>query len=289
MMVIQPKKIRSIIQKLCFFLLFAGITDQINSQELGLQLYSLRDQFKQDVPGTLQIIRDWGIEKIEGGENTYGLEQREFIGLLHKNKLDVVSVGAKYKELIDDLDKVAERAKAFGATYVMCPWIPHEGKLFSLADANKAIRVFNEAGKSLDEHGIRLVYHIHGYEFVPYKQGTLFDVMVQNSEHFDFEMDVFWVVHGGEDPLRLLRSYAGRFPLLHLKDMEPGLKGDLTGHAEKDTNVALGMGQINIREIVEEAQRQQVQHMFIEDESPKVLEQIPESLEYLDQVLGRKR
>lgn len=70
--------------------------------------------------------------------------------------------------------------------------------------------------------------------------------------------------------------------------MEPGLKGNLTGHAEKDTNVAMGTGRIGIKEIVEEAQRQQVEHMFIEDEYPKVMEQIPESLKYLDQILGRK-
>ena len=190
------------------------------AQEVGIQLYSLRNQFKNDVPSTLQLIKSWGIDKIEGGENTYGLSEKRFIKLLDETGLDVVSVGTNLDELRKNPQKTIDRAKAFGAQYAMCPWIPHNGNDFTIEDVKNATRIFNAAGKLLKEAGVQLVYHPHGYEFRPYEEGTLFDYMAKNAEHFAFEMDIYWVAHGGEDPLQLFESYPGKFPLMHLKDMK---------------------------------------------------------------------
>lgn len=269
-------------KKLITFILIAAFGVSLNAQEIGLQLYSLRNQFKTDVPGTLKIINDWGITNVEGG-GTYGLSMDEFQGLLKKNNLDVVSVGAGYDDLKDGkVDKIIENANAFGAKYVMCAWISHEGNKFDIEKTKEATEVFNTAGKKLKEAGITLAYHAHGYEFRPYEDGTLFDYMAKNAEHFAFEMDVYWVKHGGEDPLALLNRYPDKFVLLHLKDMEHGVKGNDTGHEDVETNVVLGTGQVDIAGVVKRSKELGfVKYMFIEDECSRVVEQVPQSLEFL--------
>ena len=103
----------------------------IFGQEVGLQLYSLRNQFKNHVPATLKTISDWGITKIEGG-GTYGMSKEDFNKLLSENNLDVVSVGASFDDLENDPEKAVQNARDFGAKYVMCAWIPHDDNKFDL-------------------------------------------------------------------------------------------------------------------------------------------------------------
>ncbi|WP_297796727.1 sugar phosphate isomerase/epimerase [uncultured Eudoraea sp.] len=257
---------------------------QSNAQEVGIQLYSLRNQFKTDVPGTLKLINEWGITKIEGG-GSYGLPLEEYKGLLKKNNLDMVSVGAGYEDLKNDVDKVIKNAKDFDANFVMCAWIPHDGNTFDIAKTKEATEVFNNAGKKLKEEGITLAYHAHGYEFRPYEDGTLFDYMAKNARDFAFEMDVYWVHHGGEDPLALLNRYPDKFVLLHLKDMEHGVKGNDTGHEDVETNVVLGTGQVDIAGVVKRSKELGVvKYMFIEDECSRVVEQVPQSLKFLEKL-----
>lgn len=255
---------------------------QIMAQEVGLQLYSLRNQFKTDVEGTLKLVNEWGITKIEGG-GSYGLPMEEYKKLLKANSLEMVSVGAGYEDLQNDIEKVVKNAKTFGAKYVMCAWIPHEGNTFDIAKTKEATAVFNNAGKRLKQEGITLAYHAHGYEFRPYEDGTLFDYMAKNANDFAFEMDVYWVHHGGADPIEILNRYPDKVVLLHLKDMEHGVKGNDTGHEDVETNVVLGTGQVDIAGVVKRAKELGVvEYMFIEDECSRVVEQVPQSLKFLE-------
>lgn len=252
------------------------------AQEVGLQFYSLRNQFKKDVPGTLELISSWGITKCEGG-GTYGYSMEEFQGMLKKNNLEVVCVGSSFEDLAKDPTKAIANAKAYDAKFVMCAWIPHDGNSFTIEDTKNATEVFNKAGKMMKDEGITLAYHTHGYEFRPYEDGTLFDYMAKNAEHFAFEMDIFWVQHGGEDPLGLLNKYPEKFVMLHLKDMEHGVKGNNTGHEDVETNVVLGAGQLDVAGVVTRAKELgYVKYMFIEDECSRVVQQVPKSLEFLE-------
>src|SRR5581483_6512962 len=100
-----------------------------------------------------------------------------------------------------------------------------------------------------------------------------------------FQMDVFWVVHPGHDPVKLLQKYGKRWELMHLKDMKKGLKtGELTGHTDVANDVALGTGQMDWPAILKAAKEAGVKHYFIEDESPNVTAQIPVTLKFLEQV-----
>ncbi len=257
-----------------------------NGQKIGLQLYSLRNQFKTDVPGTLAKIKEWNITFIEGG-GTYGLPIEEFKALLKQNDLTMISVGAGFEELEKDPQAVAANAKAFGAKYVMCAWVPHKTGGFTMEEATKAIDVFNRAGRILHDQGLKFVYHPHGYEFRPQGDGTMFDYIIKRTDprYVNYEMDVFWVKHPGQDPVELLNKYPSRFVLMHLKDRAPGTRGNQEGTAPDETNVVLGKGDVGIKEVMDAARRLNfVKYYFIEDESPDVVEQIPQSLLYLKSI-----
>ena len=265
-------------------LLIACIFSQVlvNAQEIGVQLYSFRNQIPKDIPGTLQKIRAMGIKELEGG-GSYGLPLADYKKMIDDNGFKMVCVGASFDKLQKELSSVIAEAKAFGAKYVMCAWVPHKEDDFTVEEADKAIEVFNTAGKVLKENGISLCYHAHGYEFRPFEGGTMFDYMAKkmNPKWANFEMDVFWVKHPGQDPVALLEKYKGRFPLMHLKDRRPGTQGNQNGRADDDTNVVLGAGDVGIAEIMKVAKKYGVKHYFIEDESTKSMEQVPLSLTYL--------
>lgn len=251
------------------------------AQEIGVQLYTFRNQIPKDIPGTLEKISRMGIKELEGG-GSYGLPVDEFKSLLKKNNLKVVSVGADFKQLEENPEAAVEEAKRYNAKYVVTFWVPHDGD-FTIEHAKKAVEVFNKAGKILKEKGLSLCYHVHGYEFTPYEDGTLFDYIAKNTDpkYVNFEMDVFWVKHPGQDPVALLQKYPGRFPLMHLKDRKPGTKGNQKGHADVETNVVLGSGDVGIAAVMKAAKKAGVKHYFIEDESSRSMEQVPQSLAYL--------
>lgn len=272
---------------ICMKLTMACVTmlmtfQMLSGQEIGLQLYSLRNQFKTDVPGTLAKIKSWNIKLIEGG-GSYGLPMEDYKKMLAQNNLQMISISADFKQLADNPQAVIEQAKAFGAKYIVCFWIPHNGTEFTIEETKKAVQVFSTAGKLISKNGLSFCYHPHGYEFRPYEGGTLFDYLVKQTDprYVNYEMDVFWVKHPGQDPVALLNKYPKRFLMLHLKDRQPGTEGNQNGTAEDDSNVVLGKGDVGIAAIMKAAKKAGVKHYFIEDESSKSTEQIPKSLEYL--------
>lgn len=250
---------------------------------IGLQLYSLRHLFeKGDIAGTLALVRGWGFTDVEAA-GTYKLTPADFAAQVRKAGLRITSTGADFKQLATDAASVIKDAKTLGVQQVMCAWIPHEGR-FSRADVDKAVPVFTQAGRAMRDAGMRFLYHVHGYEFQRGPDGTLFDALAKQTEPgvVDFQMDVFWVVHGGGNPVELFTRYPNRFPSTHLKDMRKGTKvNDPTGSAPDDTSVVLGEGIVDIAAVLRAANKAGVKMHFIEDEHPESEKQIPRSLDYL--------
>jgi len=252
---------------------------------LGLQLYSLRDQFKNDVPGSLDKVKALGFRYAELA-GTYGMQPREFINALKARGIQGVACHFGYERWRDDAEGAANEAKALGLKYAGCAWIPHQGA-FDEKTCREAAAVFNHAGEVLAKHGLKFFYHIHGYEFQPSTQGTLFDLLMQETKPklVAYEMDIFWVVFPGQDPVKLLQKYGKRWELMHLKDMKKGTPlGSLSGGTDVTNDVALGQGQIDLVPLLKEAKKVGVKWYFIEDESPTVEPQLPVSLRFLEQV-----
>ena len=252
---------------------------------VGLQLYSLRDQFAKDVPGTLDKVRDMGFKEVELA-GTYGLTPEKFKAELDARGLKAVSGHFPYERFRNDLDGIIREAKVFDLQYVGCAWIAHREPLDEKT-CRQAIDVFNISGEALAKQGIKFFSHTHGYEFQPYGDGTLFDLMMTETrpDLVNFEMDIFWIVHAGQDPVKLLDKYGSRFQLTHLKGMKDSTPvGLLTGKSDVTNDVPLGEGKIDLVPILRAAEKASVKWNFIEDESPTAEQQIPQSLHYLEQV-----
>lgn len=250
---------------------------------VGLQLYSLREMFAKNVPFAVQAARNFGFRAVELA-GVHGRSPAEFGMVLRRAGLKPVSAIVDFDRFVDRIDEVINEAKQLGVMYVGTAGIPHAGQ-FTEADARKAVRVFNSAGEMLARNGLKFFYHNHGFEFVRHGDETLFDLIVRESipQFVAFEMDVFWTVHAGQDPVTLLKKYPDRWALMHLKDMRQGIEsGQTMGTEYAHSNVALGTGQIDLPAVLKLAQQIGVKHYFVEDESPAVTQQIPVSLRFLE-------
>ncbi len=250
---------------------------------LGLQMYSLRFYSATNALAKIDKARELGFRAIEGGAPR-GMPTPEFLKVLEQRGMKLVSTGSDYARLKNDPDSVVAQAKALGAKYVMCAWIPHEKGKFSEKNAREAAQVFNAAGEKFRNAGITFTYHCHGYEFQPHGDGTLFDLIVQETkpDFVSFEIDVFWAAQGGADPAKLIEKHGSRFKLMHVKDLRKGAAINSTGAAPDEDSVAVGEGQIDWPAVLKAAQAAGVEYYFIEDEAKNALEQIPQSLRYLE-------
>lgn len=245
---------------------------------LGLQLYSLRNQLKKDVPGTLKQVKVWGFDEVEASGD-FGAA---IAGALKDAGLRCRAMHVGYDKLTSDLAGVLKDADALGVTTVINPSLPHKGEPHaSREEILKAAGDFAKWSKACRAAGKRFGYHIHSQEFGPAPEGTLFDVLAKESgPDVGFEADVFWVTVAGADPVKLMGQHPGRFWFTHLKDMA---KGTLVGAAGQDydkTNVVLGTGLIDIKGIVAAGAKAGVEMHYLEDESPDVLTQIPKSVAF---------
>lgn len=251
--------------------------------KVGVVSYTYRKSFQKDVPATLDTIKALGITNIEFS-NLFGKSAPELRKLLDDRGMRCTSFGVGYADIINKIDEVGTNAKTLGASFVRVAWIPHEGPSFTLEDAKKTVSDFNTAGKTLKEkYGLSFCYHNHGYEFVTYEKGTLFDYIVSNTnpDYVNFELDILWAQFPGVNPADLLKKYGGRFKLMHLKDLKKGVKGDFSGKTDVNNDVQLGTGQIDISAVMKAAKKAGIIYYYIEDESDFVKVQVPNSLAYL--------
>lgn len=248
----------------------------------GMVSYTYREQFAKDVPGTLDTIKALGITDMEFS-NLFGKTAAEIRKMLDERGMVCSSFGCSWDDLTKKTDEVAANAKTLGAKFVRVAWLP-DRQPFTLEIAKKTAAEFNAIGKTLKEkHGLTYCYHNHGYEFVKHGDGTLFDVLVEmtDPDFVSYELDILWVQHPGADPVAVMEKHASRIKLLHLKDLKKGITGDLSGKTPVENDVALGTGQIDLPGVLKAAKKAGVLHYYIEDESPHIATQVPQSIAYL--------
>jgi sugar phosphate isomerase/epimerase len=250
---------------------------------VGINIYSLRYAAEKDLPGTLALIRQLGFTEVEAGD-LYGRTPAAFAALLKQNGLQATSFGASWEALKKDAPAVGAQAHAVGATHVVCSTIPHSARHLAAADCAPAAENLNRWGERLASDGLRLCYHTHGTEFDASPDGTRFDTLARlcEAKYVAFEMDIFWIVYGGQDPARMLQRYQGRFPLMHIKDIRKGTKlGGSPADVQEEESVPLGTGIVDVRAALLAAQDCGVRHYYLEDEAVDAVPQIRQSLRYL--------
>lgn len=202
------------------------------AKEIYIQLYSVRDDIKQDFKGTIAKIAGMGFTGIEAA----GYSDGKFYGLLPADfKKEVESRGLKMlsshvgKSLHDDVaktnwdeiwkwwDTAIQAHKAAGLKYIVVPSMP---KVKNLATLKAYCDYFNSIGEKCNAAGIGFGYHNHSFEFEQVEGQMMYDYMLKNTDPTKvfFQMDVYWVVRGGQSPVEYFSTYPGRFKMLHLKD-----------------------------------------------------------------------
>ena len=252
---------------------------------VGLQMWSLREYLPKDLAGTLAKVRAMGFREVEGAglwKHTAG----QLRAALDAAGLRCQSAHMSFERLRDGAPGACAEARALGASWVVCPWIPHE-KEFTRDVALKSAEAFNKFATAAEDAGLRFAYHCHGYEMLPSPEGTRFDTLAQNTDprRVTFQIDVFHALYGGTDPVGLIKRYAGRVTSLHLKDLKKGAvitKGAATG--TPDVDVPLGTGQVDWPAVLREARRAGAALYYLEDESADPWGHIPQSLDYLRQL-----
>ena len=234
-------------------------------------------------PGAmLRLARSMGITHVETA-GLYGMTPQQFADSIRAAGLRVTSMHVGLDAFKKDPQKVIADAKALGATYVGTAWYPHQGA-FTEADARKAIADFNAIGKTMKDAGLQFFYHNHGYEPVAYGDGTLLDLIIKETDPnlVKFEMDVLWTFLPNVDPAALIKKYPGRFKLMHIKDMKPGVaRGSLSGGLPDSLQAVIGKGQVNWPEVMKAAKADGLEYYYLEDETPDPKNNIPPSITYL--------
>ncbi|MBP8067619.1 MAG: sugar phosphate isomerase/epimerase [Pedobacter sp.] len=260
-----------------------GDDSKLLKETPGVVSFTFRKNFEKNFVGTLDEIKQMGISNIEFS-NLFGKTAKEVRKLLDERGMKCTSFGVSYDDMNNRIEEVAENAKTLGASFVRVAWIPHDKTTMTIAITEKAITDFNKAGKYLKEkYGLTFCYHNHGFDMQTYENQTYLDYMIKqtNPKYVSFELDILWAFHPGGDPVALLKKYGNRFKLMHIKDLKKGVVGDLTGATPIENNVAVGAGQINIKDVIKAAQKSKIEHYYLEDESNNSMTQIPISLAFL--------
>jgi sugar phosphate isomerase/epimerase len=261
------------------------VSGQPRKLNIGLELYSFREDAKRDLPGTLAKARAMGFDHMETGSDFYGRTAADFRKLADDAGLKITSLHFPYEQLQKEgIEPAVEVLNTVGAHWAGVAWIPHQ-QSFTREDAERAAQDFNTWGEGFAKSGHRFMYHAHGYEFQAAPADTLFDLLVRSTDanNVKFEMDTFWIVVPGQDCVKLLEKYPNRWRLMHLKDLRKGAPiGNQQGRADDHDSVPVGEGIIPWDQVLPLARKIGVEDYFIEDESSDAMRQVPLSLKFLN-------
>jgi sugar phosphate isomerase/epimerase len=242
---------------------------------VGLQLYTVRDLMKADMPGTLAKVANIGYKEVEFA-GYFGRSPDEVRKLLQKNHLTSPSTHLGFESL-DNWKQVIEDSKRIGHEWITIPWIPEE-KRQNIEDWRAIASRFNRAGAQARAAGLRFAYHNHNFELAPLAGTRALDVLLNDTDPglVDFEMDMYWVVFGGGEPIDYFNRFPGRFPLVHVKD---------SAGPPENKMADVGKGTIDWPKIFSQSKRAGIKHYFVEHDQPEnPIESIRNSYRYLHAV-----
>lgn len=201
-------------------------------KNIGLQLYSLRDSIWKDIPGTIKKVAEMGYTSVEtagyGNGKIYGMEPAAFRALCEENGLVFLSAhtgmplpaAENMERVMAWWDTCIDAHVAAGVKYIVQPFMGRNA-YDTLPDLKAYCDYFNAVGEKCNAKGIRFGYHNHDKEFSTQLEGnTIYDFMLENTDPAKvmFQLDLYWCVMGGKNPVDYFNKYPGRFESWHIKD-----------------------------------------------------------------------
>lgn len=236
---------------------------------VGLQLYSLRAELPKDVKGVIAKVAQAGYSEVEtfGYSKTggfWGLSAKDFSALLKDNGLKTPSGHYGLDEFfgtgkMDQLNSYIESAQATGQTYIIIPGINHNF-IKTAADFKGVADKMNKIAEILKPKGLKLGYHNHNFEWKETEGTTFYDTILNETDPklVNMEMDLYWVVRAGYNPLEIFKKHPGRFTFVHVKDMDK---------TKPELNTEIGTGSIDFKTILAQAKLGGIQHFIVEQEN----------------------
>ena len=266
--------------------------------KIGVQLFSLPASLESDFEGTIGLLATMGFNEIElygpfpfsqksakdrwnaitpmlgfSGSGYFGKTEEEVKAIFAKNGLSIPAIHTDLDTLEFDMASLGRAARTLGFEYVILPAIPDERRT-SVDDYKKMADTFNKIGASAKKEGVKFAYHNHGYGFSEMEGEIPIHLLLDHTdpELVFLEMDVFWTIAGGADPIEYFKKYQGRYRSMHLKDMKEikrfsGDGGDAAQWIELFPYMAsCGKGEIDLKHIIPAAIENGVQHFFVEQD-----------------------
>jgi sugar phosphate isomerase/epimerase len=249
-------------------------------QNIGIQLFTVRDMQAADLPGSLELLAGIGYPEVELF-TLQGLSAAEFRAALDAVKIRALAAHVGIDRWRSELETVLDEAETLGMHYVGVPGI-FPNPPATLETYSSLAREFNGYAEAAANRGLRFYYHNHAFEFARDRGTRLYDVLLQETDPdlVFFELDLYWIVTGGADPLDYLGRYdQSRWPLFHVKDRDAA--GDFAD---------LGEGNINFARIFSELENKHYHHYFVErDTQVDPARTATVGYEYLRSLRGRRR
>ena len=242
------------------FLGAAGITIHESPEQLsriGVQLYTVRNQMRESVEKTLEQVARIGYKEVEFA-GYFGRTPQQIRGILDANGLTSPSAhSAAMPAIRQRLAEVIDEAATIGQQYVICASLPRSEMT---ADGYKKVAAeLSRAGEVAAKSGIKVGFHNHSDDLAPLGSTTGFDILLTECDPnvTSMQMDIYWLVKGGKDPLAEIAKYPGRFYSVHVKDM-----------AANGTMVDAGAGTLPFGKIFAQSKKAGLQHYFVEHDDP---------------------
>jgi len=252
-------------------------------KEIGLQLYTLRDELPKDIKSTLEKVAKAGYKTVETygfsiKDQFWGLSPIELKKILDANNLKAPSghynLGSfLYDGNLEEVKAAIEAAQILKNEYLTVPWVDEPFR----NDFHKIAVRLNEAGKMCAAAGLKLAYHNHDFEFQKHNGITGYEILLKETDQdlVSFELDLYWVVRSGNDPIKLFRENPGRFKLWHVKDMDK---------VNPALNTEIGSGSVDFKTIFKEVKQSGMKYFFVEQENnynPNAFEAIKTSCDFI--------
>jgi sugar phosphate isomerase/epimerase len=240
-----------------------------DQKKIGIQLYTLREELPKDAKGVIGKVAQAGYKEVEtfgyssdGG--FFGMKPNEFAALLKEHDLTAPSGHFGFDPYIageneDLLKSYIDAAKAVDMKYIIVPYLG-ENLRQSASDYQRIAERLSTAAAACKDAGLQLAYHNHDFEFQQFGDTTGFNILLNetDADQVKFELDLYWVVRAGLNPVELFKKDPGRYELWHVKDMDK---------ANPKINTEVGTGSINFREIFDNAELAGLEHIIVEQEN----------------------
>jgi sugar phosphate isomerase/epimerase len=282
-------------------------------QPIGLQLYTLGNLMTTDTKGSLEKVAAIGYKQVESAGsqkgNFYGYKPKEFAAMvkaagLHWRSAHVPGAPITFEQIMrmaktaedsarfkkmeasfkdrpkqinlkDNYQELVNNAAEGGISYLVCSFSP----VGTMDELKSTVDVFNKSGEACKKAGVQFAYHNHTTEFDDVEGHRPFDYILANTDKdlVKMELDLAWATKAKQDPVALFKMHPGRFPLLHVKDL------DKTTQEPAE----VGSGIVDFKHVFDNIQESGMKYFFVEqDGAPQPIQNITNSYNYLKKMLG---